>query len=246
MNTMQATGQSKSEMGSGNLTGLQTAPEQAAEDMIRGAMAAEPSMDGGSELADSERAEYINDGYPIGSLPALPVADEADAGDEAVSMALFLDKLSERLAFERMGTRLYDGLINKCETLDAGASNPSVAELQEIREEEHRHFLMLNEVITQLGGDPTVQSPCADVAAVSSIGLMQVIMDPRTSVSQSLQAILTAELTDNAGWMMLSNLADELGYSDISEQFTEALENEERHLENVQAWLMDRVMAKAA
>src|SRR5215207_2502499 len=141
---MQSTGTGRSEMNmGGNLTGLQTAPEQA-EEMIQGAMAAEPSMDGGPEVADAERAQYISEGYPVGSLPMLPVAEEADADSESASMALFLDKLSERLAFERMGTRLYDGLINKCQTLDPGATNPSIEELQEIRDEEHQHFLMLN------------------------------------------------------------------------------------------------------
>jgi rubrerythrin len=228
----------------GNVTGIQTAPELA-EEMIEGANTYEPSSDGGPELADSQRAEYISEGFPLGSMPALSVAEESSADDEELSMALFLDKLSERLAFERMGTRLYDGLINKCQALGEDSSNPSIEDLQEIRDEEHRHFLILNDAVMQLGGDPTVQSPCADVAGVASFGIMQVVMDPRTTVSQCLQVMLTAELTDNAGWEMLSDLADELGHSDLSEQFRQALENEERHLANVQSWLSDRVMAKA-
>jgi rubrerythrin len=74
---------------------------------------------------------------------------------------------------------------------------------------------------------------------------MQVVMDPRSSISQCLQVMLTAELTDNAGWEMLSDLADELGHTDLAEQFRGALENEEQHLINVQGWLTERVMAKA-
>jgi len=241
---MQMTGQSESGAG-GNLTGMLTASEQA-EEMIQGAMGAEPSMGGGAAMADTERAEYISEGFPIGSLPIPPPDAGGDTDAGVASMALFLDKLSERLAFERTGTRLYDGLINKCQTLAPDASDPSLDDLQEIRDEEHQHFMMLTEAITQVGGDPTVQSPCADVVGVASMGLMQVIMDPRTSVSQSLQAILTAELTDNAGWEMLAELAGELGYSDLNEQFEEALEAEERHLMNVQTWLKDMVMAKAA
>jgi rubrerythrin len=228
----------------GNLTGVQTAPELA-EEMIKGAETYGPSSEGGTELADAERAAYIGEGFPIGSLPALPVAEEAEADEDAMSMALFLDKLSERLAFERMGTRLYDGLINKCMALDPESTGPSIDELQEIRDEEYRHFLLLNEAVVKMGGDPTVQSPCADVAAVASLGIMQVVMDPRSSISQCLQVMLTAELTDNAGWEMLSDLADELGHTDLAEQFRGALENEEQHLINVQGWLTERVMAKA-
>ena len=229
----------------GNLTGVRTAPELS-EELIAGAAKAKPTTDGGPEVANAERAEYIGEGFPIGSMPAVSVAEEGDASSGAVAMALFLDKLSERLAFERMGTRLYDGLINKCETLGEELSGPTLDELREIREEEHRHFLLLKDAVTDLGSDPTVQSPSADVAGVTSHGVMQVIMDPRTSVSQCLQALLTAELTDNAGWEMLCELADELGRTDLGDQFREALEHEERHLLNVRTWLTDRVMAKAA
>jgi len=231
------------EMG-GNRSGIQTNPEHARE-QIEGALTAGPDPEGGPELAEAERAVYINEGFPIGSLPSLPIAAEGQADEEVTEMAVFLDKLSERLAFERMGTRLYDALINKCETLgEETSTGPTLADLQEIREEEHRHFLLLTEAVTGLGGDPTVQSPCADVAAVASMGILQVVIDPRTSVTQSLQAILTAELTDNAGWEMLIDLAEDFGHADLAEQFTQALENEQRHLLNVQSWLSDGVMAR--
>lgn len=231
------------EMG-GNRSGIQTAPELARE-MIEGAAEAEPSSDGGTELAAAERATYISDGFPIGSLPSLPFAAEAKADDEVTEMAVFLDKLSERLAFERMGTRLYDALINKCETLGEETSgSPTLTELQEIRDEEHRHLLLLNEAITELGGDPTVESPCADVAGVASTGLLQVVIDPRTSVTQCLQAMLTAELTDNAGWEMLIDLADDFGHPGLAKQFSGALENEQKHLLNVRTWLSDGITGR--
>ncbi len=243
---MQSTERKRTEVNEeGNLTGVQTAPKLA-EELIEGAAKAKPSSKGGPEVANEERAVYIGEGFPIGSMPGLSAAQESEASDKAVSMAVFLDKLSERLAFERMGTRLYDGLINKVETLDPKSTAPSLDELKEIRDEEHRHFLLLNEAVTDLGGDPTVMSPCADVASVASHGIMQVIMDPRTTVTQCLDAILTAELTDNAGWEMLIDLADDLGHPDLAEKFKEALEHEERHLVNVKTWLSGKIAAQAA
>jgi bacterioferritin (cytochrome b1) len=228
----------------GNLSGIKTAPEQLVNDQIEGAVAAGPSPAGGPEIADNERASYIEEGYPIGSLPDLPFDQEQKADAETTGMAVFMDKLGERLAFERMGTRLYGALINKCEALGDTSMSPTVAELQEIRDEELRHFALLTETITQLGGDPTIQTPCADVSAVASLGIMQVLNDPRTNMSQCLNAILTAELTDNAGWEMLIDLADALDQSELNDSFTEALENEQKHLTNVQTWLSERVMAK--
>jgi hypothetical protein len=228
----------------GNRTGIMIAPELAQE-LIEGAAAAEPSSKGGPEDIAAYRAGYIKEGFPVGSLPTLPARREAAATAEVAGMAVLLDKLSERLAFERMGTRLYDALINKCEVLGESSPGPTLAQLREIREEELRHFLLLNGAVTSLGGDPTVMSPCADTAQVASLGILQVLTDPRTSVPQCLQAILTAELTDNDGWQMLINLAGELGFAEMATEFRGALANEEKHLTSVRGWLGEHVLAQA-
>lgn len=228
----------------GNRTGVQTSPEMT-EELIAGAAAAVPSSDGGPEAIAEYRGEYIQEGFPIGSLPLLPVGKEEQANEDDAGLAVLLDKLSERLAFERMGTRLYEALINKVEIVGESQPGPTLSELQQIRDEELRHFLLLKSAITTLGGDPTVQSPCADVAGVASLGILQVLTDPRTSVTQCLQAILTAELTDNDGWRLLINLSDTLGYTEMVNNFQAALENEEQHLTNVRGWLSEKVLEKA-
>jgi hypothetical protein len=228
----------------GNRTGMQTAPELA-EELIEGASNAMPSSEGGPEDIAELRSQYIAEGFPLGSMPGIAVSEEADADEDAASLAVFMDKLSERLAFERMGTRLYEALYNKLETLGESSPGPTLEDIQQIGSEELEHFLLLNRTITEAGGDPTVQSPCADVAAVASMGIMQVLTDPRTSLAQCLQAILTAELTDNAGWELLIQLADNLGHDELSVQFQEALTHEEEHLVNVRSWLSECVMESA-
>lgn len=229
---------------SGNRTGLLTSPELA-EELIEGAREAVPSSAGSSEELAAYRSEYIKEGFPFGSLPSLPVAQEAQADEEAAGTAVLLDKLSERLAFERTGTRLYDALINKCQVLGEDPAGPTLAQLQHIREEELTHFLLLNRAITELGGDPTVQSPSADLAGVISIGILQVVTDPRSSMTQCLQAMLSAELSDNDGWQLLIKLADNLGYQDLVTAFQRALENEEEHLSNVRNWLSEQILDNA-
>jgi bacterioferritin (cytochrome b1) len=74
------------------------------------------------------------------------------------------------------------------------------------------------------------------------MGIMQVLTDPRSSVPQCLQALLTAELTDNAGWELLIELASNLGYEEMQQKFETALTHEEEHLQNVRDWLSDCVM----
>jgi hypothetical protein len=229
---------------SGNRTGMQTSPELA-EELVEGANSATPSSEGDAQDIADYRAEYIAEGFPIGSMPMLPASEEGEADEEDAGFAVFLDKLSERLAFERTGTRLYEALLNKCETLGEPAPGPTLEDIQHIGSEELEHFLLINRCITEIGGDPTVESPCADVAAVASIGLMQVLTDPRTSMAQCLQAVLTAELTDNDGWQLLIKLADNLGYDDMKAEFETALAHEEEHLLNVRNWLSECVLDSA-
>ena len=228
----------------GNRTGMQTSPELA-EELIEGATSATPSSEGDARDIADYRGEYIAEGYPIGSLPMVPASEEGEADEDEIGVAVFLDKLSERLAFERTGTRLYEALLNKCETLGEGTPGPTLEEIEHIGREEMEHFLLLNETIAELGGDPTLQSPSADIAGVTSMGILQVLTDPRSSMAHCLQAMLTAELTDNDGWQLLIKLAENLGYNELTTQFETALEHEEEHLQNVRMWLSDCVLDSA-
>jgi len=228
----------------GNRTGMQTSPELA-EEIIEGANSATPSSEGGAEDIAEYRVDYIAEGFPIGSMPMMPASEEGEAEEEEAGMAVFLDKLSERLAFERQGTRLYEALLNKCQMLGESAPGPTLEDIEHIGSEELEHFLLINRAITEIGGDPTVQSPCADVAGVASMGILQVLTDPRSSLAQCLQVMLTAELTDNDGWQLLIKLADNLGFDDVKAEFETALAHEEEHLQNVRNWLSECVLESA-
>ena len=230
-----------------NRTGIMVNPELSAE-LIQGAKAMTPASPDGDEIR-IERSEYVANAPPLGTYPPIaagmtegPTAELGAAGEAVV---LLLDKLSERLAFERQGTRLYEAFIQKIEALpiDDG-EGPELDELRHICDEELEHFKLLQKAIVDLGGDATAQSPSADVAGVLSHGAMQVMSDPRTTVPQALQAVLTAELTDNDGWELLQELATEIGYEDLAEQAAEALEQEREHLELVRNWISSRTMAE--
>jgi len=224
-----------------NRTGVMVNPEMSAE-MIQAAKNIEPSPGDIMELA-AERADYISEGIPIGSYP--PIIDDEDAA-EAEKLAVLLDKLGERLAFERQGTRLYQTFIQKLEAMPADDEHgPSADELRHICDEELDHFRLLQKAITDLGGDATAMTPSADVAGVISHGVLEIACDPRTTIAQTLQAVLTAELADNDGWQMLQQLAAELGHSDLEKQCEKALEQEQEHLQNVRSWLANMTLGEA-
>ena len=51
------------------------------------------------------------------------------------------------------------------------------------------HEMLVWNALRQLGADPTCITPLADVNGVASVGVMQLLADPRTSIAQSLHAI---------------------------------------------------------
>lgn len=229
-----------------NRTGIQMSPEQTRE-MLNGMEAlevdssAEAQLDGpdGQALAVT-RLEYIAVADPLGSVPA-PGTLKGAARSGAKMLTgkrpqAFIDKLAERLAFERGGTRLYDAVYTKAVAHDAERDEVSAQEILEIRNEEAQHALLIKECLETLGADPTAQTPCADLVGVETMGFIQAASDPRTTLAQTLHAALAAELIDNEGWEGLIQMARKMGHDDMADRFQEALEAEELHLAKVRSW----------
>lgn len=217
--------------------------------LVEAATKAVPSAEGDATAIDLLRHEYMGLGETIGSVPppatvkgAAGVVMDAAKGAHA---SVFIDKLGERLAFERTGTRLYDALLAKFDSSEALPGGPTREELAEIRDEELAHFELVRQAMLELGADPTAVTPSADVTAVSSIGLLQVITDPRINLKQSLEAALIAELIDNDGWPLLIELASAAGHDDLAQRFGQALAEEAEHLINVRSWVKQATIADA-
>ena len=237
--------------------------------MTEAADALSPAMPIDTTAMDAERTTYINESEAVGSIPP-PASMKGMLKAGMAKMkggapSIFMDKLGERIAFERSGTRLYEALITKYNAVqglgqevlppadqlppaDGAAAAPGsvagetpLATLQRIRAEELAHFRMLGEAMLKMGGDPTAQTPCADVAATASMGILQVLTDPRTTLAQSLNAILIAELADNAGWELLAQLAEQAGETELAGRFLGALGEEQEHLAIVKGWLTQLV-----
>ena len=239
-----------------NRTGIATAEEGVSAMLeANGRWTPEEPID--TSLSDADRATYIAEAEAVGSIPPpatiqgmLKTGLDKLMGERP---EMLMDKIGERIAFERGGTRLYDALIVKYEAVAASGEVPELpapvfadgagsdedagATLLRIRDEEHAHFLMLTEVMRALGGDPTAQTPCADASATASLGLMQVVTDPRTTLAQSLNAVLIAELADNAGWELLITLAEQAGETDLVQQFQQAMAQEDAHVATIKSWL---------
>jgi len=247
-----------------NRTGTAMSPVDT-QAMTEAAEALSPAVPIDTTAAEAERLTYINESETVGSIPP-PASMKGMLKAGMAKMkggapSVFLDKIGERAAFERAGTRLYEALITKYQAVQglgqevlppadqlpplngaAAAPGSVVGEtpletLMRIRSEELEHFHMLGRAMEKMGGDPTAQTPCADVTATASMGILQVVTDPRTTLAQCLNAMLTAELTDNAGWELLIQLAEDAGETELAGNFLGALAQEQEHLAIVKGWL---------
>ncbi len=221
-----------------NRTGVQMSPFDTAA-LERDIQSLMPPASGDPAQIARVRNDYISDADQLGSVPPPGTVKGMMTTGTAALMGnepqLLLDKLGERLAFERTGVRLYDALIDKVDALErAGTSTVPLPILIQIREEEAQHFALVAKAIQGLGGDPTVQTPCADLAGIESAGLQQAVADPRTTAAQALHAVLIAEMADNNGWELLIALAESQGHDSMAADFTAALDNERDHLRFVQ------------
>ena len=233
-----------------NRTGAKASPIDAKKS-IEGAALGTPDEMVSTEAFElqSERLVYSKGSPPVGTMP--PPANLKGAAKTVLEAAtgknpnVFLDQLAARLQFERSGTRLYEALLIKHEAASVHEGGPTREELLHIRDEELEHAMLLSACIEQLGGDPTAVTPAADIQAVATCGIPKVVADPRTTLTEALEAVLVAELTDVDSWQVLIDMAEALGHDDMVERFQAALDSEEDHLIKVRSWLSTALLGQA-
>jgi hypothetical protein len=231
-----------------NKTGIAMSPIDTPR-MLDAAMEVPLQLEGADEVLNMRRAYVANSPEPIGTMPP-PVTPKGMAktavhGLMGHKATVLLDKMGERLAFERTGTRLYDALMVKVVGQATPNLGPRPTDIEQLRAEELAHFQLVHRHLTRMGADPTTQTPCADLAGVTALGVQQVLTDPRTTLAQCLTAILTTELADTAGWELLARLAREAGEKEMADEFDQAHLAEQRHDSLVKQWLSELVMTEA-
>lgn len=233
-----------------NRTGIATSPFDSSQ-LIKGT---QQIVKADTERADSdvllaERVRFARDADPVGTVPppaslkgiAKTVLEKLQGHQPTV----FIDKLGQRLAYERTGVRLYDALLAKFDAANVHEGGPTRTQIEEIRHDERRHAMILRDAIMSLGADPTAMTPCADVTGVAGLGWVQVLCDPRTTLTQCLDVMLGVELYDTASWLLLVDLATQLGFEDLAKQFREAHMNEEVHAERLRGWVQLAVIGQS-
>lgn len=150
-----------------------------------------------------------------------------------VNRPKLLELLSERLAYERAGVKLYDDILAKMAMLSPDGMERVAEQLRTIREQEVEHERWLSAQIRLLGGDPEMLTPRSQLVETEASGIEDVVEhDPE--LSHMMHALLMAELGDHAGWELLLELADFADDANARDEFAKRLHEEDRHLLFVQ------------
>jgi len=151
---------------------------------------------------------------------------------------LLLNKLGQRLAFERASVRLYEALIFKCLAIQKSKKNLiPINQLRQFRDEEVEHSQLLNKAIETLGFDVDECIPAPDSNLLSSLQIPKVFTKTNTSILQCLESVQIFATNDNAEWHALHGLFTNLGMKELADEFNQALEEDSVQLEVISRWI---------
>jgi rubrerythrin len=150
-----------------------------------------------------------------------------------ISMEMLRDKLSEFLAVERGGLKLYDEAIKI-------VNDSQVSKKFEVfRDQTRKHETILMRVMEQLGMDGAYLSPAAKVAQQKANGLLSTMTSPdglhsKAAEINAIENIVLAETKDHADWEMLGKIARQSNDSRLREVLKPAVSEvepeEDEHL----------------
>ncbi len=139
------------------------------------------------------------------------------------------DLLSERLAFEVESVALYDCVLSALRDREEAPLVALADTMLDHRDQEREHIAWLEGQIGALGGTPQEQDAKPELREGHLF--RRVRLDADAPLAHHFNALLDAELHNNAGWELLAQLADVVGDEDAYWQFSRRLDEEKAHLE---------------
>ena len=158
---------------------------------------------------------------------------------EDTNVTLLIDKLCERWLVEKAGVDLYAATIEAGRS--EGIDEATIAHLEHIRRQEKDHEELLEEVIRRFGHDPRERTTSVEVTQRQIDALDAIVHDGMAGFDGCLQALLAAELVDNAGWELLEDLCKTAPIDeDVVRAFRAAERHEREHLHIIRQMVVSR------
>jgi rubrerythrin len=138
--------------------------------------------------------------------------------------------LAERATFERSAVTLYDAMLSAIQDVEHPLLLASMDTVKRHRDEEEEHAVWTEELLAKLGGRPERDLP--DAVNREARALADIIQRGRRAAAllPIFHAMLSSELMDVEGWMLLSLVANELDDRPAMKELQPIIARENEHL----------------
>jgi rubrerythrin len=147
----------------------------------------------------------------------------------AVSAEWLRDFLSEMLAVEKGGVKLYEKALSELEHSELEEK------LNEFLKQTHRHVELCTSMLEAAGGDSGYQSPGAQAADHKANGLISTEVPPKMLDLNNIENLVLAETKDHWDWDVLASIVPKIGDPKLkraaSKAVSEVRRQEKTHLD---------------
>ena len=138
------------------------------------------------------------------------------------------DFLSEMLAVEKGGVKLYEKALSELE-------HPELEQkLTDFLRQTERHVELCTEMLEAAAGDSNYQSPGAEAADHKAEGLLSTQVPPELTDLNNIENLVLAETKDHWDWEMLASVAPKIGDPELKRMASKAIrevrKQEQAHL----------------
>jgi len=139
------------------------------------------------------------------------------------------DFLSEMLAVEKGGVKLYEKALNEL------THNEFENELTEFLHQTEYHVEVCTEMLKAAGGDEDYMSPGAEAADHKAEGLISTTVPAELRDLNNIENLVLAETKDHWNWEMLASVEKKISDADlkrtVSQAVREVRKQEQKHLD---------------
>ena len=157
----------------------------------------------------------------------------------AVSVEWLRNFLSEMLAVEKGGVKLYEKALSE---LDHSELEDK---LSEFLRQTHRHVELCTSMLEAVGADADFQSPGAQAAEHKAEGLITAEVPPEMQDLNNIENLVLAETKDHWNWETLASIAPKIGDPELKRAATKAI-SEVRRQEKTHVDWNEKTLSKLA
>jgi rubrerythrin len=161
----------------------------------------------------------------------------------AISAEWLRDFLSEMLAVEKGGVKLYERALSDLEHSELEDK------LNEFLQQTNRHVELCTSMLEAAGGDADYMSPGAQAADHKAKGLISAEVPPKMLDQNNIENLVLAETKDHWNWEMLASVAPKIGDTELKRLATKAISEvrrqEKSHLDRNEKTLSKLAMEAA-